>query len=73
MVATVRSALVCDVFVDDLAEIHAVELVAAEDEEMVEIVVRKWMRFLRTASAVPWYQEASERFARRRGFRRSHR
>jgi hypothetical protein len=52
---------------DDATEIHPVQLVAAEDQGVLEIVVEEVVMFLRTASAVPWYQEVLEGSARRRG------
>ena len=46
MVAMVMSALRLDVLGDDVAEIHAVKLVAAQDQEVIEIVVQKMNQVL---------------------------
>ena len=37
-------------------EIHAIELIAREDEHVLDAGLGDVRRFLRTASAVPWYQ-----------------
>ena len=38
---------------EHLAEVHAVELVAGEDQHVLDAGLSRWRRFLRTASAVP--------------------
>ena len=44
-------------WLDHVPEVHAVELVAGEDQDEARAVVEsKCTRFCRTASAVPWYQ-----------------
>jgi hypothetical protein len=53
IVPIVRSAPRLDVLADHLAVIHAVELVAAQDDEILAAVLEKIAHVLSTASAVP--------------------
>ena len=45
-----------DVRVDQLAEVHAIEVVARENQIVVGVVAAKCRAACRTASAVPWNQ-----------------